>query len=293
MTTGNLSNKTCLVTGASRGLGAAIARRFAAEGANLVLGVRAPDSVAALVAELERGASSARKIVVVALDLLDAENVKTFAARTGAAGVARVDVLVNNAAVLGPIGPASDNAPDDWAGAVTADLVSPALLCSAFVPQMARAGGGRIINLSGGGATGPRPGFSAYGAAKAGLVRFTETLAEEVRALGITVNCVAPGVMGTDMLAAIERAGAAVAGEQELAAAKKGLAGGAETMAAAVELVTFLATDSSAGVTGKLISAVWDQWREFPARAADLAKSDVFTLRRIAGRDRGLPWADK
>jgi hypothetical protein len=99
--------------------------------------------------------------------------------------------------------------------------------------------------------------------------------------------------MATDMLAAVRRAGVEAAGEKELGVAQKALEGGDETMQAAVELITFLASDASAGVTGKLISAVWDKWEEFPARATELSSSDVFTLRRIAGRDRGLGWCDK
>ena len=286
-----LSNKTCLVTGASRGLGAAVARRFWREGARLVLAVREPRSVDALVAEL--GADARPEVVVERLDLAELDSVTSLVPRLAARGVETLDVLVNNAAVLGPIGKAWENAPREWASAVTADLVAPALLCAAVVPVMAKVGRGKIVNLSGGGATGPRPSFSAYGAAKAGLVRFSETLAEEVRDLGIDVNCVSPGPMGTDMLAVVERAGAAAAGDKEIAAARKALAGGDETLRAAVELVVFLASDASDGVTGKLVAALWDNWRDFPAHVRELAASDVFTLRRLAGRDRALPWADK
>jgi NAD(P)-dependent dehydrogenase (short-subunit alcohol dehydrogenase family) len=293
MSIGSLSKKTCLVTGASRGLGAALVRRFWSEGASLVLAVRTPASVAALVTELESRASDAQTLVVVALDLLDPDSVRSLVSRTRARGVERIDVLVNSAAVLGPIGGAAENPPDEWASAVTADLISPALICGAIVPWMAGFGGGRIINLSGGGATGPRPGFSAYAAAKAGLVRFSETLAEEVRALGITVNCVAPGVMATNMLAVVEQAGADVAGSKEYAAAKKALEGGDKSLEPGVELITFLASPRSDGITGKLISAVWDNWRDFPNHLGELASSDVLTLRRLAGRDRGLPWTDK
>jgi 3-oxoacyl-[acyl-carrier protein] reductase len=291
MDSGRLSKKTCLVTGASRGLGRAIARRFWNEGASVVLTARDTASLTTLVAEL--GAREGQSAVVLPMDLTDAQSTRSLVPRAKALGVARLDVLVNNAGVIGPIGRAWENQPDEWSAAVTANLVAPALICGAAVPWMAEARRGKIINLSGGGSTGPRPAFSAYAAGKAGLVRFSETLAEEVKGLGIDVNCVAPGAMGTDMLAAVDRAGAEAAGEKELAAARKALAGGDKTMAAAVELVVFLASDASDGVTGKLISAVWDNWRDFPARADELRGSDVFTLRRIAGRDRGLPWCDK
>jgi NAD(P)-dependent dehydrogenase (short-subunit alcohol dehydrogenase family) len=292
---GRLAGKTCLITGASRGLGAAVARRFWREGANLVLAVREPASVASLIEDL--GAGAERDVVVVPLDLHDVESVTSLVPRALARGVATIDVLVNNAAVLGPIGKAWESPPREWASAISADLVSPALLCGAVVASMVKASaktsGGKIINLSGGGATGPRPSFSAYGAAKAGLVRFSETLAEEVRDLGISVNCVAPGPMGTDMLAVVERAGAGVAGDKEIAAAKKAREDGDKTLQAAVELIVFLASVESDGITGKLISAVWDNWRDFPAHLRELGSSDVFTLRRLAGRDRGQPWGDK
>jgi NAD(P)-dependent dehydrogenase (short-subunit alcohol dehydrogenase family) len=288
---GRLARKTCLITGASRGLGASVARRFWREGANLVLAVRDPSSVVALVAEL--GADAAREVVVVPMDLLDVDSVTSLVPRTLERGVATIDVLVNNAALLGPIGKVWESSPREWASAISADLVSPAILCAAAVSWMAKTSGGKIINLSGGGATGPRPSFSAYGAAKAGLVRFSETLAEEVSDLGISVNCVAPGPMGTDMLAVVERAGARATGDKEHAAAKKAFAQGDETLQAAVELIVFLASAESDGITGKLISAVWDNWRDFPAHLSELGSSDVFTLRRIAGRDRGLPWGDK
>src|SRR6185436_17863118 len=162
-----------------------------------------------------------------------------------------------------------------------------AIICNSVVPHMSRFAGGKIINLSGGGASGPRVNFSAYAAAKTGLVRFSETLAEEVRELGICVNCVAPGPLGTDMLAAIEKAGAKTAGDKEYIAAQRARETGEAAMNAAVELIVFLASHHSDGVTGKLISAVWDNWQEFPQHLQDIVGSDVYTLRRITGRDRG------
>jgi NAD(P)-dependent dehydrogenase (short-subunit alcohol dehydrogenase family) len=290
MVPGLLSNRVCLITGASGGLGQAMARRFWGEGASLVLTVREPASVSTLLAELTPGAG--QTVVVLPMDLLDVESVKSLVPRTIERGIEKLDVLVNNAALVGPIGKIWETPPQEWASAISADLVSPALLCGAVVPWMARRGGGKIINLSGGGATGPRPRFSAYGAAKAGLVRFSETLAEEVRELGITVNCVAPGPMGTNMLASVERAGPQVAGEKEYLAAKKALADGERSIQVGVDLISFLASPLSDGITGKLISAVWDNWRDFPKHLAELRASDVFTLRRLAGRDRGLSWCD-
>src|SRR5215510_4498828 len=108
-----LLNKTCLVTGASRGLGAAVARRLWSEGASLVLAVRDPESVATLLADA-RGEAD-QTAVVITLDLLDPESVRSLVPRTMDRGVERLDVLVNSAALLGPIGKAWENPPDEWA----------------------------------------------------------------------------------------------------------------------------------------------------------------------------------
>src|SRR6185503_10747901 len=122
-------------------------------------------------------------------------------------------ILVNNAALVGPIGPAWENDWDDWQQTLRVNLLAPVALCrlcASWLPT-----GGKIINLSGGGATGPRPGFSAYATAKAGLVRFTENLAAELKDRGVDVNAVAPGMLNTAMQIAIKNAGPARAGERE------------------------------------------------------------------------------
>jgi 3-oxoacyl-[acyl-carrier protein] reductase len=286
-----LAGKTCLVTGASRGLGRSIAKRFWDEGASLVLAVRNPGSVDPLVADLER--TDGQSAATVRLDLQDLESARSLIDRTVAMGLERIDVVVNNAAVQGPIGKSWVASPLAWNDAIVANLVAPAMICRAAVSLMARQGRGTIINLSGGGATGPRQNFSAYATAKAGLVRFSETLAEEAKSLGVAVNCVSPGPMPTEMLAEVQRAGVDAAGEREVAIARKTLAGGDKTFAAAVDLCLFLASSRGRGVTGKLISALWDNWQAFPDHVAELDASDVYTLRRITGRERGMPWSDK
>ena len=107
-------------------------------------------------------------------------------------------VLVNNAGVLGPAGPLDDNDWDAWVETVRVNLLGTVAMCRAVLPGMRERGYGKIINLSGGGATAARPNFSAYAASKAAVVRFTETLAGELD--GIDVNAIAPGALPTRML---------------------------------------------------------------------------------------------
>jgi len=194
--------------------------------------------------------------------------------------------------VHGPIGPVWENDFAAWNQALQVDLLAPVALCKGLIPLMNGTSGGSIINLSGGGATGPRPNFSAYATAKAGLVRFSETIAEELKASGIRVNCIAPGAMKTAMLGELLSKGDA-AGERELSLASKVFEEGGASMDRVADLALFLAGDAGKGITGKLISAVWDDWEHWPEHLDELASSDIYTLRRIAGRDRGFDWGDK
>lgn len=285
-----MNTKFALITGASRGLGAFLAHRFWDAGFSLCLVARSKARLQEISASLHE--RKGQQITALDYDLGDPVLVGELTAKVRAS-LPRLDVLVNNAATHGPVGPLWKNDFSLWRQALQVDLLAPVALCRAFVPWMRETGGGSIINLSGGGATGPRANFSAYATAKAGLVRFSETLAEETRALGIRVNCIAPGAMKTAMLGEILEKGADAAGEREFAIANKVFAEGGASMDRVAELVLFLASDASKGITGKLISAVWDDWEHWPEHIDELRTSDVYTLRRITGKDRGLSWGDK
>jgi NAD(P)-dependent dehydrogenase (short-subunit alcohol dehydrogenase family) len=139
---------------------------------------------------------------------------------------------------------------------------------------------GKIINFSGGGATGPRPNFSAYSASKAAVVRLTETLAEELRPFNVQVNAVAPGAINTGMLEEVLAAGEAAG--VELAAAQSRKTQGGTPIELAARLVVFLASGASGSLTGKLISAPHDNWQNWGTE--DLARLDGspwYTLRRM------------
>ena len=135
--------------------------------------------------------------------------------------------------------------------------------------------------------------FSAYASAKAALVRFSETLADEVKSQGITVNCIAPGAMKTAMLRAVLERGEQRSGAREFAVAAKVFEEGGASMDRVADLALFLSSPAARAITGKLISAVWDHWECWPEHVPELAGSDLYTLRRIVGRDRGLGWGDR
>jgi NAD(P)-dependent dehydrogenase (short-subunit alcohol dehydrogenase family) len=279
--------KVALVTGCSRGLGSGIASRLWEHGFSLA-GV-ARDATKLQDAMALRPVTTGQRAVAIATDLAELANVEALVRRCREE-FPRIDLLVNNAAIQGPIGPLGANDWTEWTRTIHVNLLAPVALCKHVVPWMQQAGDGSIVNISGGGATGPRANFSAYGTAKAALVRFSETLADETRGLGVRVNCVAPGAMKTSMLAELLDQGASRAGEAEIAAARRVLVGGGASIERVADLVVFLASDAARSITGKLISAVWDPWESLPEHSHDLASTDIYTLRRITPKDRGMDW---
>jgi len=287
--TNALVGKHVIITGASRGLGAAIARAMWYQGASLLLVARSTDTLQQLQDDFLRNSQGDQQVHVVVTDLGMPAAVPTIMHRARAVW-SRLDVLVNNAAILTPIGQVWENDWDEWQAAIRVNLLAPVELCRACVPWMGEYRQGKIINLSGGGATRPRPRFSAYATAKAGLVRFSETLAHEVRDLNVQVNCVAPGAMNTEMLQAVLRTGPARVGTLEYAQAVKQAETGGVSPQDAAELCVFLSSAASNGLTGTLLSAVWDPWEHLPEYLHDLQDSDIYTLRRIVPSDRGKTW---
>ena len=278
-----LDNQVALITGAGRGIGRAIAMAFARQGADLAL-------VARTASELEETARRIRvadplqgtaghRVVAVTADVSQRADVERAVGQARET-FGRVDVLVNNAGVQPPIGPLWQNDADEWMRAVAVNLFGPMLCIKAVLPGMMERKRGKIINLSGGGATGPRPNFGAYAASKAALVRLTETLAEELEPHNIQVNALAPGAINTRMLDEVLAAGE-LAGA-ELAQAQRRAERGGTSIERAAQLAVFLASADSDGLTGKLIAAPHDDWRDWDAaRIAALNESPWYTLRRI------------
>ena len=212
-------------------------------------------------------------------DLEVADAIGTIAAAADRLG--GCDILVNNAAIQGPIGPAWEVDVAEFERTMRIDFLAPVRLCRAVIPGMIARGSGWIVNLSGGGATGPRPFFSAYGAAKTALVRFGETLAAELQDKGVRVNSIAPGAFASGMTKAVAAA-SDEAGVSEKKTADRLLASDDDTSARkAAKLAVYLVHGQGRDVTGKLISAVWDPWEDLHLHWQDTRTSDVYTLRRV------------
>jgi len=281
-----LKDKISIITGGSRGIGKAIAAAFAKEGSHLVLTSRTEAELRAGKREIE--SFSPTRVEVFRADVSQPEEVIDLVNFT-LAKFTTIDVLVNCAGIQGPIGLVTDIDGEEWIQTININLCGTFLCIKAVLPTMMNNKRGKIINLSGGGAVSPRPRLSAYSASKAAVVRLTETLAEEVKGYNIDINAIAPGAVNTRLLDEVLAAGEA-AGEKELAKAIKQKKDGGVPLEKVAELALFLASSQSDALSGKLISLLWDNWREMPKHLDKIMSSDIYTMRRIIPKDLGYNW---
>jgi NAD(P)-dependent dehydrogenase (short-subunit alcohol dehydrogenase family) len=285
---GALDGRTALITGASQGLGLEIARAYLSAGARIVICGRSHATLDAALAEL----SPLGEVTARAADIADphaAEALVAFAVET----LGGLDVLINNAGIYGPKGDIQDVDWAEWVAAIQINLMGSVLPSRFAVPHLKASARGKVVQLSGGGATSPLPALSAYAASKAAVVRFMETLAGELAEAGVDVNAIAPGALNTRMLDEVLEAGPAAVGEAFYAKALQQRDSGGTPLSRGAELSVYLGSRKSDGVTGRLLSAVWDPWEDLETHAADLDGTDIYTLRRIVPDDRGQGWGER
>ena len=192
---GELSEQVIVVTGGGQGIGQALSVGLAAQGATVVPVERTGAEVEETLRMVTEAGGEA---VCIPADVTDAGQVAALAERLDAQ-FGRVDVLINNAGSFRTLGPVAEQDPDAWWHDVTVMLLGTFLPCRYLLPLMIEAGRGTIINLAGGGEDSPLPFSTSFASAKAGVVRFTECLAAEVRDQGIAVVCMSPGFVRTQM----------------------------------------------------------------------------------------------
>ncbi len=268
-----------VLTGSSSGIGRALAERLLARG-HRVWGLARSD-------QSDFTAKHGGKFTGLRCDVAEWDQVAR-ATREVAAVAGSLDALVCVAGVQGEIGRALAADPAKWSATVRANLDGTFFAVRAFAGLLSRAPRrAKIVCFSGGGATKPRANFSAYGVAKTGVVRLVETIAEEERGRALDINAIAPGAINTRLTDEVLALGPAIVGEAEFAAAQKQRETGGQSLARALDCVEWLLSPASDGISGRLISAPWDPWSTLSAHAADLAASDIYTLRRIVPEERG------
>lgn len=284
-----LQGRSAVITGSSEGLGRAIAEAYLEAGAHVFLCARDADRLEDTRGALAAAAPPGLIVAAMAVDVSDERRVGAFAAEV-LRTLPNLDILVNNAGVYGPMGATESVDWQEWTQALAINLFGSVLMARAFLPHFKQQRRGKIIQLSGGGATNPLPRLTAYAASKAAVVRFAESLALEVESFGIDVNAIAPGALNTGMMDEFLAAGPDTVGEAFYARLKQIADAGGTPLHVGAALAVFLGSTESDGITGRLLSAPWDAWRDLPRHREALGKSDVYTLRRIVPADRGFDW---
>lgn len=284
-----LQGRHALITGANQGLGEAIAAEFIKNGASIAICARDMDKLLLVEKKLKAFALKGQKIMAIRADVAVEKDVENFIAR-GINSLGKIDIFVNNAGIYGPKGAIEDVDSLEWAKTIQVNLCGTFYGCRHIVKHMKKNKYGKIINLSGGGGTAPLPFISAYAASKAGVIRLTETIAEECKEFNIDVNAVAPGALNTRLLEEILAVGPEKVGKNFYDKSVKQKEQGGVSLELGASLCVFLASSESDGISGRLISAQWDPWKNLEKYRTELMAGDIYTLRRIVPEDRNKKW---
>jgi NAD(P)-dependent dehydrogenase (short-subunit alcohol dehydrogenase family) len=287
----NLKGRNILLTGGTNGFGLSLARKLVNSQANLVVCGRSRASVDLAIAEFDLIKRSEQKIFVTVTDISRPLEVDNLYKRTKSM-FGSIDILINNAGVIGSINKFLNTELEKWQEAININFIGSALMIQKFLPDMIEQKFGKIIQLSGGGATAGIQGMSAYASSKVAIVRLIETLSKEYADSGVEFNSVAPGMLKTRMLKEMLAAGPEKIGDELFKKVTNRNYGVIDSTDKACNLILFLCSEKSQGISGKLISAEWDNWQIWPDHINDLAISDAYTLRRITGKDRNFASGD-
>ena len=269
-----LDGRVALITGGGRGIGRQIALAYAAEGARLALSARTSSELEETSQFVSQEHGS--EVITIIADVSIGEQVDSAVAQTldhyGA-----IDVLVNNAGNIGPVGRAWENDPDDWARTIAVHLMGVFYGCHAAIPSMLERGQGRIVNMSGVGG----PNITAYDAAKTAIVNFTENLALELADTPVTANAISPGSIHTRMWEETRDLSLAIG---DMATYERGVqvtSGEGASIERAAELAVFLGSDDCGALSGRLIRAFADRFEDFPSHVDEIMASEAYLLRRM------------
>lgn len=280
-----LKDKVAIITGGGRGIGRAIAERFAREGCNLMLASRTKS-------ELVKTAEFIKKHFSVNVSIYQTdignENEVMSMVRQTIAEFSNIDILVNNAAIIGPTGEISQIDGNEFIDTIKNNIGGTVFCTKAVILQMKSQKRGTIINLSGGGGLYPLPYYDAYSASKAAIVRLTENFALELEKYNINVTAISPGAVNTKMFDEQLMADRNSIGEKNWRDLQNRLNTGGDSIEKAPELALFIVSQNRKELNGRVISAIWDDWGKISRQKDNIIYTDIFQMRRIVPKDRDV-----
>jgi NAD(P)-dependent dehydrogenase (short-subunit alcohol dehydrogenase family) len=283
-------NRNVLISGGSTDLGLETAKFFLSKGYSVVICGRNTNNLNSAITSIEKLSNPERKLIGIQCDVAEIESVISMKSELEQQNIL-IYTLICNAGVIGPIDKFLVNDMKLWKESFEINLYGSVNLINQFLPSMLDLEFGRVIHISGGGATAPLFGMSSYASSKSAAVRFIETLALEYLDSGVTLNSIAPGMLKTKLLEQMLEEGPDRIGEKLYSKSSQKADSIYDSTHKAVDLIYFLASEENK-ITGKLISAEWDNWSAFQDHSDELKGTDLYTLRRIVGRDRDAQWGD-
>lgn len=280
-----LQNRRAIITGGTGVIGKTIARFFIREGCRVLLSGRSIEKLNAIKKEL-----NSPLIEIYPADVSEIKDIQKLMQEAGRIFSA-VDILVTAAGVYGEIGSLEQCNAERWFEAVTINLLGTVYAIKYALPLLKEGTNAKIITFAGGG-DGPLENFSAYASSKGAVLRFTETMATELQDYRISINSISPGLVSSGFTKELIKAGPERSGRQKYEEALQQVAGSGVIISPekAAALAVFLASEESNGLTGKNISAVWDNWQDIPKHIKEIQTSDIYNWRRIKPKDRGYDW---
>tara|TARA_Y100000389_G_scaffold23499_1_gene20147 strand:+ start:2897 stop:3754 length:858 start_codon:yes stop_codon:yes gene_type:complete len=274
----SLISKRIIITGGSLGIGLAIAKECASKGAEVIIAARNKNDLKDALNTIKK--ISNKNHLTYSLDVGDLNSIHQFSEWIDTKGL-EINGMVNCAGIYGPIGKTHKVDMKDFAEAIQINLLGTVYMCNVFSPKLVAKKNKKIVNFSGGGGASPFPNYSAYASSKAAIIRFTENIALELNDSNFDINCIAPGFVITRLHKKTVGAGSDVAGSGFYENTKKQIKDGGVPPEKAAELCSFLLSEDSDGITGKFISAPWDEWEEKTFQDKLRHDKDFATLRRI------------
>lgn len=283
----HLKDQTIVISGGATGIGFAIAKACIKEGASIVIAARTQSRIDDAVSSLREGAET--RVIGHACDVRSNSDCESlFDATTEKLG--NIDGVVCAAGIIGEIGRFEELDLEKWRNVVDTNLFGTVNLAQSAIRRMLPNQKGKLVFFSGGG-QGPQPRRSAYTASKGAVWRLTETLGHEFGPQGIFINAVAPGAVNTNFLEEKLAAGPERVGAEAYSDLLKQKESGGTSPDFAAQLTTWLLSDRSNGLYGKVLSAKWDPYLDFSSeKLSHMSKSEIYTMKRVVSEDGRTTW---
>ena len=273
-----LEGRVAVVTGGGRGIGRAIALAYAAEGAKLTLAARTSAELRETADTImSRYGTEVHTVVTDVSSRLQVDNMVDSALER----YDTIDVLINNAGNLGPVGRLWETDPDEWERTIAIHVFGTYYGCRAVIRHMLDRGCGRIVNMSGVGG----PNVIAYDVAKTGIANLTENLALELADTAITVNAISPGSIHTRMWEETRDLALKIGDTAMYQQGVEVTSGKGASIERAAQLAVFLGSDSCGKLSGRLVRASTDRFEDFPSQTDRIMSSEALLLRRVELRN--------